>query len=360
MACGIHTLCRIAGTGRRLARILLLFVICGCLMISACGPTVAARNGLDTELSGPVWPREPSRARIRWVSEIRGPADLGIRDGVLSRFWNWVSGKQPPRIVRPHDVAVDARGRLWVTDPGAHAVHVFDLKGGRYQVLPKRPRDKIQSPIAVTHDTEGTAYVSDSALGLILRFNARGDMLPSWDAGGELVRPTGVAFAPEEHLLWVVDSGAHRLVALDERGAVQRAVGGRGDKPGEFNYPTHLAIDGAGRFYVTDTLNFRVQVLSSSGVPLFTLGRVGDGPGALLRPKGADVDGEGHIYVVDALFENVQIFDDQGRLLLYFGEPGAGAGQFWLPAGLEVTDGNRIYIADGYNKRVQVFEYLGN
>ncbi len=359
MVRGRQTPRRVGRADQRLTRILLGCAVGACLMIVACGPTVAARSDPDAALSGLVWPRGPSQARIRWVSEIKGPADLGIRNGVVRRLLNWLSGKEPPRMVRPHDVDVDVRGRLWVTDPGARCIHVFDLKGGRYQVLPKRSRDKILSPIAVTHDTAGTAYVSDSALGVILRFDGRGNMLPSWDAGGELVRPTGVAFDPEGGLLWVVDSGAHHLVALDKKGAVARVVGSRGEGPGKFNYPTHLSIDGAGRLYVTDTLNFRIQVLSSLGVPLSTLGRAGDGPGALFRPKGVDVDSDGHIYVVDALFENVQIFDDQGRLLLYFGDPGAGAGQFWLPAGLHVANGRRIYVADGYNKRVQVFEYLG-
>lgn len=346
--------CRVVGRGFCLVMVTL---VCAALMSSACGPTLVAKDSL-AELSNPVWPREPSSARIRWVGEIASPEDLDIRPGVLRRMWGWISGKQSPHLVRPHGVAVDPRGRLWVTDPGARRVHVFDIEKGVYEALPKGSREKAPSPIGITHDAQGIAYVSDSVLGVILRFSARGRMLESWGRG-QLVRPTGVRFEPTRGLLWVVDTGAHRLLAFDRNGEVRHSVGGRGDKLGRFNFPTHVAVDGAGRIYVADTLNFRIQILSASGDPISAFGQAGDGPGALSRPKGVGIDGDGHIYVVDALFDNVQIFDARGRLLLYFGDPGAGPGQFWLPGGLCVSGGSRIYVADAYNRRVQVFEYIG-
>ncbi len=41
--------------------------------------------------------------------------------------------------------------------------------------------------------------------------------------------------------------------------------GGPSDKPGEFHTPSHLAVDGSGRIYVTDTDNDRVQVFFPTG-----------------------------------------------------------------------------------------------
>lgn len=344
------------GRGRS-HRLAVAMAVCVVVLPGGCGPTLVARQA-DAVAPTLVWPREPSQAKIRWLAEIGGPEDVGVRPGVVRRVWNWVSGKRTPHLLRPHGVAIDPSGRLWVTDPGAGRVHVFDLDGGAYQVLPKRSGQSMRSPIGVTHDAGGTAYVSDSVLGVILRFDSRGRMLASW-GDGRLVRPTGIHFEPNTGLLWVVDTGAHRLFAFDRKGGVRHSVGGRGDKPGQFNFPTHLTADRAGRLYVVDTLNFRVQILSSAGDPISSFGHAGDGPGALSRPKGIGIDGDGHVYVVDALFDNIQIFDGSGRLLLYFGDPGSSPGQFWLPGGLCISADNRIYVADAYNRRIQVFEYLG-
>jgi len=354
---GVSSIRRCRALGRRPCLAVIMAAGVALLSASGCGPTLATEVSPPAVIP-PVWPREPSAARIRWVSEVRGPEDLGIRPGVLSRMWGWVSGKQSPRLVRPHGVAVDPRGRLWVTDPGAGRVHVFDLDKGVYQALPKGSGERVRSPIGVSHDAEGTAYVSDSVLGVILRFNARGRMLESW-GDGQLLRPTGIRFEPTRGLLWVVDTGAHRLLAFDRDGEIRYSLGGRGEELGQFNFPTHVSVDRDGRVYVADTLNFRVQILSPAGDPISAFGHAGDGPGALSRPKGLGLDAEGHIYVVDALFDNVQIFDDSGRLLLYFGSPGSGPGQFWLPGDLCIAGGSRIYVADAYNRRVQVFEYLG-
>jgi DNA-binding beta-propeller fold protein YncE len=309
--------------------------------------------------AAPVWPPAPARARIRFVTAIAEPADLGIRPGLLRRLWGWIAGSEEEHLVRPHGLALDARGRLWVVDPGARRVHVFDAVRRRHMSLPREGAPPFVSPIAVTHDARGTAYVSDSAARRIRRFSPDGEDLGDWDGGSALVRPTGVAFDERTGLLWVADTGSHRLLGLDARGAIRRSIGGRGSGHGRFNFPTHVTIDPAGRFVVTDTLNFRVQILSPEGEFLAELGELGDGPGSLSKPKGVALDRDGHVYVVDAMFGNVQIFDEQGRVLLYFGSQGAGPGEFWLPAGVCIGGGDRIYVADAYNQRVQVFEYLG-
>ena len=337
---------------RALGRTLLLAPLVVCFGMACQTPSPAQ------EAAGPRWPAEPATARIRWVTEIRQPADMGIRPGWLRRLWDWVAGHEEARMIRPHGVAVDAGGRLWVTDPGARRVHVFDPVKGQYKSLPGEDVDPFGSPIGVTHDPAGVAYVSDSARNLIRRFAPDGAHLGDWDAGGALARPTGVAFDERTGLLWVADTGSHRLLGLDSEGRIRRYIGDRGKEHGLFNFPTHVTIGPSGRMVVTDTLNFRVQIFSPEGEPLAALGEVGDGPGSLSRPKGVALDGEGHIYVVDALFDNIQIFDERGRLLLFFGDHGAGPGEFWLPAGMCIVGGDRIYVADAYNQRVQVFEYL--
>ena len=342
-----------AGNRRRACGILLVALL-GVACQTHSPPPSAIDEGLDL-----VWPQPPASARVRYEFDVRSPVDFGIRPNFLRRFLNWVSGREVSRLVRPHGLSTDPDGRLWVTDPGARLIHVFDPIEMNYLSLPRRGDPPLVSPIAVTHDSKGVAYVTDSARAIIRRFDRSGHALEAWGAAAGLIRPTGAAFDRLSQTLWIVDTGRHRVLGFDVGGQVVRTIGERGSTIGKFNFPTHLALAADGRLLVTDTLNFRVQIFSPTGEPLGTVGDLGDGPGSLSKPKGVAVDRDGHIYVVDALFDNLQVFDEDGRLLLHFGSSGSGPGEFWLPAGVHIAEGRTIYVADAYNQRIQVFEYLG-
>jgi len=137
-----------------------------------------------------------------------------------------------------------------------------------------------------------------------------------------------------------------------------RIIGRRGTKPGEFNYPCDITFAN-NLLWITDSGNHRVQAVRPTGEPVASFGQAGDAPGDLALPKGIAVDPDGHVYVTDGRFENVQVFDSSGRLLLVLGEEGVGPGEFWLPGGVFIDERSRIWICDTYNGRVQVFEYLG-
>jgi len=336
--------------------VLLLMATCGLVLQLGCAkfPTESETAAVEARR----WPPAPAVARILWEGELLGPVSYEGEPGWLKRTIIWVTGREEFKMVRPHGLAWDGQERLWVTDPGAQRIYIFDIPNSRHTILPLKGDPPVVSPIAVTHDEQGVAYVSDSRSGTIRRFDAQGHSLDEWGVNEELIRPTGLVFDPQSSLLWVVDTGAHRILAFDTQGQVVHSLGGRGNAGGRFNFPTHLAMDGQGRLVVTDTANFRVQVISQRGAPQGTMGRVGDGPGALAKPKGVAVDADGHIYVVDALFGNVQIFDEEGRLLLFFGENGSGVGEFWLPAGIQILSDGRIYVVDAFNQRIQIFRYV--
>lgn len=334
----------------------LCVVVLAASIVTACqSPSPPTEPGEAVDL---VWPQPPDSARIRYRFDIRGPLDLGIRPGLFRRFLDWVSGREAQQLVRPHSLATDGEGRLWVTDPGARRVHIFDAKKMVHLSLPQRGDTPLGSPIAVTHDANGIAYVTDSARAVIRRFDRSGRALDSWGGDVGLTRPTGAAFDVSTGTLWVVDTGRHAILGFDDRGQVVRTIGGRGTSLGKLNFPTHLVVAPDGRLIVADTLNFRLQIFSPRGDALGAIGELGDGPGSLSKPKGVAIDKDGHVYVVDALFDNLQVFDEDGTLLLHFGASGSGPGGFWLPAGVHIAEGRMIYVADAYNRRIQVFEYL--
>jgi sugar lactone lactonase YvrE len=279
----------------------------------------------------------------------------------LARFFSYLArGRRSNEMVRPFAVAVDDAGRIAVADPDARCVHIFDTERSRYQRLMAAGDQPFASPVGVAAGPDGRLYISDSRLGLVFRYTGEGDWETPLGAGAPLERPTGLAFHRRLGLLYVVETGAHRIVAFNEGGERVREIGRRGAGDGEFNYPVAVAVGPRGRLFVTDAMNFRVQILGAAGEPIRSFGRAGNSPGDLDKAKGIAVDEDGHVYLAEALHDVVHVYDQTGRLLTVIGGTGKGAGQFWLPAGIHIDGRGRIFIADSANGRVQILQYLGD
>eukprot|EP00930_Biecheleria_cincta_P038584 TRINITY_DN26501_c0_g1_i1.p1 TRINITY_DN26501_c0_g1~~TRINITY_DN26501_c0_g1_i1.p1 ORF type:complete len:782 (+),score=108.89 TRINITY_DN26501_c0_g1_i1:176-2521(+) len=127
----------------------------------------------------------------------------------------------------PHGLAVDAGGRLWITDVGLHQV---------FQISP------------------------DSGSRLLVLGTAR----QSGSDGKHFNQPTGVAFAVGETHVYVADGYGNSRVAVFElpSGNFLGEWGRHGSRPGEFDTPHSLAVDRLGRIYVADRDNARIQVFA--------------------------------------------------------------------------------------------------
>ena len=303
-----------------------------------------------------VWPAPPDLPRISYVRSISRPADFGIKVSALGRIGRWLTGsdKGNEALVKPFGIALDENDNLCLTDTGTATVCYYDRLRKKSLRWAKVGNIRFVAPVAIAKQ-HGIFYVADSGLGEVLAFNENGKV--QQQITNHLERPVGLAVCNDQ--LYVADSQRHAIVVFDLAGRYRAEFGHRGEGPGEFNFPTHLAVDSAGNLYVTDSMNGRVQVFDGAGKFQRQIGSLGDGPGSFSRPKGLALDSLGHLYVVDALFDNFQIFDESGRLLLNLGEMGPDPGQFWLPNGITISHTNEILVADSYNRRVQVFKYIG-
>ncbi len=325
----------------------------GLLLVAACAPATPVGPRIMAAAEAPTWPPPPLVPRIRYLYDFRGPDDLGFRQPLLRRMWEWVVGEEMREMVRPYAVAV-ADGLIAVADPGLRAVHLFDEREQAYRRITAVDGKPLASPVGVAIGPMGIA-ISDSALDKVFLLARSGELRHAIDG---LARPTGLAVDPQSGRLYVVETRANRVSVFDREGARLFTFGKRGTEPGAFNYPTHIAI-AAGRVYVNDTMNFRIESFDLDGRYIGAFGEPGDGSGYIAQAKGVGIDSEGHAYVADALFDRVQIFDpDSGRFLLAFGGQGSDPGKMWLPAGIAVAR-DRIYVADSFNRRIQVFEFLG-
>lgn len=288
----------------------------------------------------------PGLPRVRLEAVVQPPAGTQGRAG---RFLRRVAGLDGDELLfaRPYGVAWDGDD-LVVADPGAGRLVRVDPRG---RVRLSSAAD-LESPIGVAVCAAGVV-VSDSRRGRVVLLD-RGLRQISVLAEG-LARPTGVACSDER--IFVAETGAHRLVVLSPPAAAS-ALGRRGDGEGEFNFPTAIAA-GDGSLWVGDTLNFRLQRLDAeSGTFQDLFGRLGDAPGELPRLKGIAVDPAGRLWVSDAYLDQVAVFSAAGTFLMAIGGPGGDPGEFSFPAGVAVHPDGRVAVADSLNRRVQVIRLV--
>jgi DNA-binding beta-propeller fold protein YncE len=329
------------------------------LMLAFPAPASARRSKTEGASAGQdlVWPLPPDAPRVRYLETLSGTADFKKRSS-----WRRVllGPDTDPGIAlkKPYGVATDSAGRVYVADTGQGAILIFDTATRQVRPLPTQGRVRLVTPIGLALDEMERIFVSDSELHEVFCFDGSGEVLLALGREQGMKSPAGLAIDKKRHRLYVADSHLHQILVYGTDGLFLGAWGTRGSGPGQFNFPTNLAVDGGGNVYVVDTGNFRIQVLDPEGKPVSSFGQPGDSPGDFQRPKGIALDSEGHIYVSDAAYSNFQIFDRDGRLLLDVGTVGTAPGTFSLPAGIHIDGKDRIFVADQLNRRVQVFQYV--
>jgi sugar lactone lactonase YvrE len=310
----------------------------------------------ETAAPSMVWPAPPEVARVTYLRSVFRPADLGIKASAWTRFGRWLTGsdKGNEALIKPFGLSLDEEDNLCLTDTGANAVCFYDRKEQKWHRWTGVEKLRFVSPVAAVR-SGGNFYVVDSGLGALICFNTAGRLV--FQTTNHLARPAGIAVSKGK--LFVADSQQHSVGVFDLAGNYQSGFGKRGAGPGEFNFPTHVAVDSAGNLLVTDSMNCRIQLFDSEGHFVEQVGAIGDSPGQFARPKGVAFDNQGRIYALDAVFDNLQIFDRSGKLLLNLGATGSGVGEFWLPNGIAISRSNEIFVADSYNHRLQVLKYIG-
>ena len=307
-----------------------------------------------------VWPGPPDPPRIQMVGIVQQVRDLG--EGWTARLVRMLTGRKSPYLfLQPYGVAVDAEGRIYVTDQGMRRVTVLDLQKHRRDYIPSRGKGyafRWPQDVAIW-EAGNEVLVVDPEQKIIFRFDRTTRTLKGTLTSADWVRPVSVAVNQKSQILYVADSKGHSIHLFDlKTGSYLGKWGKRGSDAGDFNFPTQVNVDRKGQVYVVDMGNFRVQVFNAEGELLSFFGEPGDRPPAMARPRGVAVDSEGHIYVTDALYAGFQIFDIFGRPYLFVGGPGKGFGQFVMPGDVFIDARNRIYITDPLNHRLQIFQYL--
>ncbi len=305
--------------------------------------------------------------RYVYVGELVGEQNFVVPENkeanafvrILKAIAGWFDNPDPVVLQRPQSGVVDEEGRILVTDVSRGAVYVFDERQGQLDVWEYAEGFRhFAAPSGIALGPEGRVFVADADLRRVVMLDRTGKGI-GVIGRDQLLRPTGVAWDAGAALLYVADTQAHQIKAFDMTGRLVRSIGRRGEGPGEFNFPTYLALSRDG-LVVADTMNARIQVipLEEGGTPL-VFGRRGTRLGDFVRPKGVAVDGENNIYAVESYHDHLLVFDERGRFLLPIGGTGKAIGSFYLPGGVWVDARNRVFVADTFNGRIVVFQFLG-
>ena len=317
-----------------------------------------------------VWPPAPDEPRVRYLSVISGAEDVGaarkaktasLKEVLLGKAGAADATRNPNSFVKPFGVAVDGFGRVIVSDTALAAVFVMDAERHTFTAIGEHTKQApFRVPVGLAVDAANNIYVGDSGLARVLVFGPDLAMVRTIGREKELLAPSGLAIDDTRGRLYVVDARRHVLLVYElETGRLLRTVGRRGAGPGEFNFPTAVAVGPDGRVYVSDTMNYRVQVLNANLDVVSSFGSLGVRPGQFRRPKGIAVDADNVVYVVDSDFNNFQMFTAEGETLMWVGELGERPGQMQLPAGIAVDRlRRRIVVTEQVNKRVQQFERI--
>jgi hypothetical protein len=101
-------------------------------------------------------------------------------------------------------------------------------------------------------------------------------------------------------------------------------IGGQVDGPAAFGrvMPSGIGVDGEGRIHVLDVLAFRVSVFDRSGDFIRSVGRSGSGPGEFRFPSDLAVRADGAIAVYDFDGRAFVVFDADGSPLDVVPAPG--------------------------------------
>ena len=159
---------------------------------------------------------------------------------------------------RPTDIAFTPNGDIYVSDGYGNSRIVCMAADGSFRwtwgTRGTKP-GQFNVPHNIVIDAKGRVYVADRRNRRIQVFTAKGQFLAEWL---HAVKPYGLALAPDQ-TLFVADAEGNRVLVLSLDGRLLTAFGETGTEPGQFQTAHSIHVDQNWNLYVAEVDGKRVQ-----------------------------------------------------------------------------------------------------
>ena len=144
------------------------------------------------------------------------------------------------------DVAIAPTGEVVIVDCDNRCVVVLDDKLNLLRAIEQGSgNSRIVSPYGVAV-TDNVIAVSDRSSNQVKKYSLQGELISiigcHGDKNGQFNYLRGLAFNNNK-LLYVVDSGNHRVQVFQQDDKFAFSFGNKGNNPGQFQCPVRIAID---------------------------------------------------------------------------------------------------------------------
>ena len=339
---------------------------CACILLVCCivpNPAAAGNTAVTTSSPPAQTEVQQASAGLSFVRAFSSADDVRREHPILGLTLDIIAGPKDPEtrvevLHSPSAVTTDSSHRVFVADPGAHAVQVFDFIHSKYNRLEGGGGHPV-TPISLAVDGRDNLYVIDRSSRTVLIYDSAGKFSGYLGrlSGGESYfdGPAGITIDRITGRIYVSDTLRHMVIVMDSGGHVISKIGkrGGGDQPGEFRLPGQVVVRG-GELFVLDAGNARIQILDVAG----RFRRAINLPYADNR-TGLAVDDQGHIYVSDPELNQIQVFGHDGHWLYTFDPTTIKDANFSHPLSMWVDAGHCLYVVDSQSNRVGLFQISG-
>lgn len=263
-------------------------------------------------------------------------------------------------------VAVDAsRQEILVADAGRHEIAAYDTNGihrGRFvHEVPDSTGLMVPgTPYALAVDAQGRIYVSDTRVSWVDVVNVRGKSvgrleLPAPDNDPIRSGAGALAIAPDGSIFVATRGDSGRVHVFDANFRHVSTWGTPGTEAGQLSIITGIAIAPDGRVAVCCvSTKLAVQLYDRTGSFLTGFGVHDHGAANFSLPSGVAYTAGGRLWVLDGMRQTVSVFEGTGSFVGLVGGMGSGPGQFQYPCALASDGQELLVVAERVGNRVQV------
>ncbi len=199
------------------------------------------------------------------------------------------------------------------------------------------------------------ASTSGQNLDEVLRFGGTGD------EPGTFKNPLAIDVS-FSGIVYVVDTGNHRIQLFDQKGTFIKSIGGFGFAKDHFDTPRDIWVRSMINIYVSDYNNQRLVRYDRHMNFISMLERNDADPYAyqFYEVCSAALNGQNELFIVEHDENKVIKFSREGKPERAFGTIESGYGELERPQQIDLLPGNRIVISDTGKRALMIYDFFGS